>query len=241
MTLDTQRFFAIEAGMINVVGALAGMTTRTGHDLARSWVEDIFSDGMRKLAVFRMTFAADLVHRGLGHSGVVRTVRGMAIVAGVGHHMIEFSRLMTFEGGLMASPADVPLLALEQSFIISGMGRMAGDTTIFLVTHQMVMRGGHLFRDIRMTLEAGIDCDRFSFAGMAVCATFSKRCVQNVPHQRTAVTTVRVVAGAAIVNLGWKTGMLLFNTAAGMTFQAQDVGLFDQEVCIARLMRHMAC
>ena len=196
---------------------------------------------MRKLAVMRMAFAADLVHRALGHGGMVRTVRGMAVVAGVGRHMIEFSRFMTFEGGLVTSPADVPLLALKQPFIISGMGRMTGDTAIFLVTHQMVMRRGHLFRDIRMTLEAGIDYDRFSFAGMAIRATFSKRCVQNVPHQRTAVTTVRVVAGAAIVNLGRKTGMLLFNTAAGMTVQAQDVGLFDQEVCIARLMRHMAC
>jgi hypothetical protein len=241
MTLDTQRFFAIEAGMIIVVGALAGMTTRTGHDLARSWVEDIFSDGMRKLAVMRMAFAADLVHRGLGHSGVVRTVRGMAIVAGVGHHMIEFSRLMTFEGGLMASPANVPLLAPEQSFIISGMGRMAGDTAIFLVTHQMIMRRGHLLRDIRMTLEAGVNRDRFSFAGMAIRATFSKRCVQHVAHQRTAVAAVRVMAGAAIVNLGRETGMLLLNTATGMTVQAQDVGFFDEEVCMARLMGHMTC
>ena len=241
MALDTQRFFAIETGMIIVVGALAGMATRTGHDLPRSWIEDIFADRMGELAVLRMAFTADRVHRGLGHGGMVRTVRGMAVVTGVGHHMIVFCRLMTLESGLMTSPADVPLFALEQPFIISGMGRMTGDTAIFLVTHQMVMRRGHLFRDLRMTLEAGINRDRFSFAGMAIRATFSKRRMQNVAHQRTAVAAVRVVAGAAIVNLGRKTGMLLLNTTTGMTVQAQGVGFLDEEVCMARLMRHMTC
>lgn len=241
MALDTQRFFAIETGMIIVVGALAGMATRTGHDLPRSRVEDIFTDRMRKLAVLRMAFAADLVNRALGHGWMVRAVRGMAVVTGVGHHMIVFSRLMPFESGLMTSPADMPLFALEQPFIISGMGRMTGDTAIFLVTHQMVMRRGHLFRDIRMTLEAGINRDRFSFAGMAIRATFSKRRMQNVSHQRTAVTAMRVVAGTAIVNLCRKTGMLLLNTATGMTVQAQGVGFFDEEVCMARLMRHVTC
>ena len=90
MALDTQRFFAVETGMILVLGTFAGVATRTGHHLPRSWVEDIFADGMSKLAVFRMAFTADLVHRGLGHGGVVRTVRRMAVVTGVCHLMTVF-------------------------------------------------------------------------------------------------------------------------------------------------------
>jgi len=68
-----------------------------------------------------------------------------------------------------------------------------------------------------MTFEAGIDCDRHTLAGMAVCATFSKRSVQNIPHQCTTVTTVRVMTRAAIVNLLREIDMFLLHTATGMT------------------------
>ena len=71
MALDTQRFFAIEPGMIIVFGALAGMAARAGHDLPGSRVEDILADRMSKLGVFRMAFTADLVHRSLGHGRVI--------------------------------------------------------------------------------------------------------------------------------------------------------------------------
>ena len=140
MALDTQRFFAIKPGMIIVFGALAGMAARAGHHLPGSRVEDILADRMSKLGVFRMAFTADLVHRSLGHGGVVRTVRCMAVVTGVGHHMTVFCRLVTLESGFVASPTDVTLLALEQPLIISGMWRMTGHTPVFSVSHQVVMR-----------------------------------------------------------------------------------------------------
>jgi len=90
MALDTQRFFAIKPGMIIVFGALAGMAARAGHHLPGSRVEDILADRMSKLGVFCMAFTAHFVHRSLGHGGVIRTVRCMAVVTGVCHLMTVF-------------------------------------------------------------------------------------------------------------------------------------------------------
>ena len=140
MALDTQRFFAIKTGMIIVLGALAGMATRAGHHLPGSWVEDILANGMSKLGVFCMAFTAHLVHRSLGHGGMIRTVWCMTVITGVCHLMTEFSSLMTLESGFMAGPTDVTLLALEQPLVISSVWSMAGRTPVFPVSHQVIMR-----------------------------------------------------------------------------------------------------
>lgn len=71
MTLDTQRLLAIEPGMIIMVSAFAGMATRAGHHLPGTGVKNIFANGVGKLTVLSMTFAADIIDRGLGHSRVV--------------------------------------------------------------------------------------------------------------------------------------------------------------------------
>ena len=97
MTLDTQRFFAIKTGMIIVIGTLTGMATRTGHDLPCPWVEDVFTDRMRKLAVPRMALTTDRVHRRLGHGGVILP-RGRPVVKAVSVSVGVF-------GGVSGSPS----------------------------------------------------------------------------------------------------------------------------------------
>ena len=71
MTLDTQGLFAVIPGMVVVVGAFGGMTARAGHHLSGSRIKDFFADGMSEYTVFPMTFAADLIDRGLGHGRMV--------------------------------------------------------------------------------------------------------------------------------------------------------------------------
>lgn len=85
MALDTQGLFAVEPCMIVVIGAFAGMTTRTGQHLSCSWVKDVFAYGMGKHTVLLMAFTADCIDGGLGHGRMVGTVRRMAVVAGICH------------------------------------------------------------------------------------------------------------------------------------------------------------
>ena len=139
MTLDTQGLFTVVPGMIVVLGALAGMTTRTGHRLSGSRVKDIFTDRMGEYAMFSMTFFADCIDRGLGHGRMVRTVGRMAVVAGICHLMAEFCRFMALESRCMALAADVTFLPFEQPIIIAGVRGMAGHTAVFFVTNQVIM------------------------------------------------------------------------------------------------------
>ena len=139
MTLDTQGLFTVEPGMIVVLGALAGMTTRAGHRLSGSRVVDIFTDGMGEYTVFPMTFFADCIDRGLGHGRMVRAVGRMAVVAGICHLMAEFCRFMALESRCMALAADVTFLPFEQPIIIAGVRGMAGHTAVFFVTNQVIM------------------------------------------------------------------------------------------------------
>ena len=139
MTLDTQGLFTVEPGMIVVLGALAGMTTRTGHHLSGARVEDIFTYGMGEYTVFPMTFFADCIDRGLGHGRMVRAVGRMAVVAGICHLMAEFSRLVPLESRFVTCAANVTLLSFEQPTIIAGVRRMAGYTAVILVTNQVIM------------------------------------------------------------------------------------------------------
>ena len=71
MALDAQRFLAIKPGMIIVVGALAGMATRAGHDLTGPGVKNIFADGMGKLTMRRMTFATYSIDLCFQHIGMI--------------------------------------------------------------------------------------------------------------------------------------------------------------------------
>jgi len=125
--------------MVLVVGALAGMTARTGHHLAGLRVEDICADRMGERSVPLVTFTTDRIDRALEHGGMVRSMGGMAVVAGIGPHVAEFCRIVPLESRFVAETADMTFLALEQPLIIAGVGGMAGHTAIIFVTDQVIM------------------------------------------------------------------------------------------------------
>lgn len=63
----------------------------------------------------------------------------MAVITGISKLVLEFIRLIPLESCFVALPANVALLALEQPFIISGMGRMTGHAAVVPETNKMVM------------------------------------------------------------------------------------------------------
>lgn len=139
MTLDTQGFFAVEPGMVVVIGALAGMTARAGQILTGSRVKDIFSYGMSKNTVFPMTFTAYLVDGCLDHGRMVGAMRRVAIIAGICHLVAVLCCIIAFKGRPMTFAADVTFLPFEQPAVIAGVWRMAGHAAVIFVTNQVVM------------------------------------------------------------------------------------------------------
>ena len=140
MALDAQGLFPIEPSMIIVVGALAGMTAGASHHLTGSRVEHIFTDRMGEYSMLSMTGTADLIDGGFGHGRMVGTMGSMTVVAGVRHLVTVFCSIIPLESRFMTIAADMALLPLQQSVIISGMGGMAGYAAVFSVTDQVIVR-----------------------------------------------------------------------------------------------------
>ena len=139
MTLDTKGLFAIEPGMVVVVGALAGMATRTGHHLAGARVEYFFTYRVIEKTMLPMTFTANSIDRCFSHCRMIGTMWGMAVIAGICKLMAVFCSIVPFESCFVALAADMTLLAFQQSLIITGVGGMAGHTSVISVTNKMVM------------------------------------------------------------------------------------------------------
>ena len=140
MALNTQGHFAVEPGMVWVITTLGGMTAYTGHHLSGSRVEDIFTNGVGEYAVLPMALTADVINLVLEHGRVVGTVRCVAVVTGISFLVTEFCLIPPLECGLMAFAANVAFLALEQSGVIAGMGRMTGHAGIIFISYKVVMR-----------------------------------------------------------------------------------------------------
>lgn len=235
MTLHAQRSLAAQSRVVLVIRPFGRVTTAAGHHLPGARIEHALSRGMTEGGVMSMTFAAHGIDLTLEHGRMVGAVRGMAVVAGLGFLVLVGGLLTAFEGRFMTGAADVALLALEQARVITGMGRMAGDAAVLLITHQMIMRRGHLITDIRMATQAVVDQHRL-VAGMAVVASGGKRIVQHVADQSFAVAAVRAVARAAVARLGRKAGVLLAYRRCAVAAQTQSVASAHQQVGIFRLV-----
>lgn len=239
MTLHAQRSLAAQARMVLIVGPLGGMAAPAGHHLSGAWIEYAFTGRMTEGGMMSMTFSAHGIDLALEHGRMVGAVGRMAVVAGFCFLVLECSRFTALEGRFMAGTADMALPALEQTPVIPGVRRMAGHATVLLITHQMIMRRGHLIGDIRMTTQAVVDEHR-PVAGVAVVAARGKRFVQDVAHHPLTVAAVRAVAGAAVTRRNRKARMLLANRRRGVASQAQAVAAAHQQVGVFRLMRLMA-
>ena len=207
MALNAKSFLALEPGMIVEISPLAGVTTAAGQGLTGPRIEDIFTDGMGENPVPFMTLTADFIDRPLEHRRVVRTMGGMAIVAGIGHRMFVFFFLVALKGGRVALPAGVPFLPFQQPLIITGVRRMAGHAAIFLIANQVVVGGRHLLTDLGMAKQAGIDRHRGIFPGMTIGATLGVRLMQNVPDQARPIAAMRIVTGPAVFQISGEIGM----------------------------------
>jgi hypothetical protein len=153
----------------------------------------------------------------------------MAVCAGIGRHVLEAGSIVPLEGVQMAGTAYIALLALEQAFVIAGMGGMTGCTAIFPISDQMIVGRRHLLADLIMTLQAGVDTDRNTFTGMAVLAAGSVGFMQNIANQTPIVTPMRVMTGSAAFHLGRVAGMFLLHRLGRMAAQAKFVGLLDKQ------------
>ena len=139
MALDTQGLFTVKPGMVVVVGALAGMATRTGHHLAGARVEYFFTYGVIEETMLPMTFTAYTIDRCFGHCRMIGTMWRMAVIAGICKLMAIFCGIVPLEGCFVALAADITLLAFQQSLIIACVWGMTGHTSVILVTNKMVM------------------------------------------------------------------------------------------------------
>jgi hypothetical protein len=241
VTLDTQVSLAVKPGMFRIVAAFGGVTGLAGHHLAGSRIEDIFADGMGEPCAveFLMALSADIDDGSLHHGRVIGSVGRMAVVAGIGQLMLELCLFAPLEGPGMTRAANMNLLPFEQPLIIAGMRRMAGHAAVVAVPNQMIVGRSHLFADIGMTPETGIDGHRFILAGVAVLAILRIGWVQDVPNHRRPVAAVRTVAGTALAQFGREVGMLLLHRGQRMTPQAQRIPVSDQKIGVVRLVRPM--
>jgi len=113
MTLDTQRLFAVEPGMIIVVGTLGSMTAGTRHHLPGSRIKHIFTDRMGEGKMLSMATGAHIVNRCLEHGRMIGTVRRMAIITRISHLVFECGNLMFLESRFVALAAVMAILAFE--------------------------------------------------------------------------------------------------------------------------------
>jgi hypothetical protein len=139
MALDTQGFFTLEPGMVIIVSAFAGMTTRAGQHLAGAWVKYAFADGMGKRTMQTMAIIADIIDRSFEHCRVVGTMGRMTVVAGVCLLMFVFCCIISFQGCVVARTTDITFFPLEKSLIITGMRGMAGNTAVIFETNQVIV------------------------------------------------------------------------------------------------------
>lgn len=139
MALNAQGLFTIESSMVIEICALAGMAAGAGHHLACPRIENFFPDWMSKNAVFAMAFAAYLVNWGFSHGRMVGAVRRMAVIAGIGHLMLEFCRIIPFKGSGVTLAAYMTFFPLEQPFIVAGMRRVTSHTTVIFITYEVVV------------------------------------------------------------------------------------------------------
>jgi hypothetical protein len=139
VTLDTKGLFAIEPGMVVVIGAFAGMATRTGHHLAGARIEYFFAYGVIEKTMFPMTFTAYRIDRGFGHCRMIGTVWRMAVVAGICQLVAIFCSIVPFESCFVALAADMTLLAFQQPLIIAGVRGMTGHASVIFVADKMIV------------------------------------------------------------------------------------------------------
>ena len=132
----------------------------------------------------------------------------------------------------MAGAADITLFTLKQPLIIAGVGRMTGGTPVFLVPDEMVVGRRHLFPDVIMTLQAGIDAHRHAFADMAVVAAFSIRFVQDITDHGRPVTAMGTMAGSAVSDFLGEVRVLLLDRLKRMAALADLFRLLDEQVAV---------
>jgi hypothetical protein len=188
--------------MVVVIGALAGMTTRTGQHLTGSQIKDIFADGVGKSPMQAVALIADIIDRTFEHSWVVRTMRRMAIVACVCFHVFVFCRVVLLESCFVTIATDVTFFTFEQPSVIAGMRGMTRYAAVILVTDQVAMRGSHLITDLGMAFETGIDQNRGALNRVAILAAFSIGLVQYISDQCRTIAAMRIVTGTTFTQFG---------------------------------------
>jgi hypothetical protein len=148
-------------------------------------------------------------------------------------------RIGPLEGVQMAGTADITIAPVEQPLVVAGMGRMAGDTAVFTISNQVIMRGGHLRFDVFMTVKTGIDPHR-SISDMAVTTPGGIGIMQNIADQTRIVTAVGAMTGAAVSELAREIAVFAADGLEAVTTQAKCGRFLDQQPAVVGLMRRMA-
>ena len=171
---------------------------------------------------------------------MVGTMRRVAVVAGVCFLMLEGRRLPSLERIFVASAADIALLAFEQALVVAGVRSMAGNAAVFPISHKMIVRRRHLFLNIIVTLETGIDADRNIFALMTIIAAFRIGRMQDILDHRRPIAAMRAMTGSTVLHVHGKVGMFLLHGLRRVATLAEFPNRLDQQIIIGRLMGIMA-
>lgn len=139
MTLDTQVPIAVKAHMVFVLAALGCVAARAGHHLTGPRVKYLFTYGVGKRTMQSVAFIAHIIDGAFDHVRMVRSVRRMAIVAGICLLVFEGRFFPPFKGIFVAGAADIALFAFEQPLVIAGVGRMTGNAAVIFIPHQMIV------------------------------------------------------------------------------------------------------
>jgi len=216
------------------------MTGHTGHHLPGSLVNHLVAHGMAELPLGQMAARADLVAVIPQHGQPIGAVNLVAVAAGIDFGMPMLALRIPGESILVTGLAHLVARGLQYFLVVSGMGAVTQNTTVFRSGEHMIMRGHHGGFYACVAMQAGFAPGILLSPMTGIAFFFGKRLVQMLPDKPLARAAVGVMAGKTAGELARKAAMPGTALRLLMTGEAQGIGFHLEKLVVFCLMGLMA-
>jgi len=212
------------------------MAGHTGHHLPGSLVNHLVTHGMAELPLGQMAARADLVAVIPQHGQPVGAMDLMTVTARTDRRVPMLALRITGESILVTGLAHLVARGLQHFFVVSGMGAVAQDTTVFRSGEHMIMRGHHGGFHACVAPQTGFAPGIVLSPMTGIAFLFGKRLMQMLPDKALSGAAMRVMTGKTAAEFARKAAMPGTALRLLMTGQAQGIGFHLEKLVVFCLM-----